>query len=218
MPDPEPRYAVDQQPRGERRRLLERIPRGSTVLDVGCWSGYNGVLLQDALGCTVDGVEPDAAMAALAAARYRTVHAMTIEHALAGPLAGRSEMYDTIVLMDVLEHLVEPGAVLRSCRALARPQGQLVISLPNVAHWTVRKALLAGRWDYEPSGVLDQSHLRFFTFATARGLAQEAGLRIAWQGASLDRPPLVPLSGRARAVLGRWPGLFAAQILLELRR
>lgn len=157
-------------------------------------------------------------MAARAALKYRQVNACAIEDALTGPLRDRSQTYDVALLMDVLEHLVEPAAILRSCAQLVKTDGRLFVSLPNVAHWSVRKSLIAGRWEYSDTGILDRTHLRFFTFATAQRLAEQAGLRVVWRSASLDRPPLIPLPERFQGILRPWPGLFAAQILLELRR
>jgi 2-polyprenyl-3-methyl-5-hydroxy-6-metoxy-1,4-benzoquinol methylase len=214
---PRSRYATTQRPGGERRRLLERAPPAATVLDVGCWSGFNGDHLLSSRACTVDGVEPDAAMAELAARTYRRVHVCTLEEALAGPLADARASYDVILLMDVLEHLIDPEGALRACATLVSPGGQLLVSVPNVAHWSVRKRLLTGHWEYEDSGILDRTHLHFFTFATAERLAAKAGLTVSWRGAALDRPPLIALGERHRWVLRPWPGLFAAQILFDLR-
>ena len=213
-----PRYATDEPPKGERRRLLDRTPHAASVLDVGCWAGSNGAYLQRTRRAVVDGVEPDDAMASRAAKIYREVHTCRIEQALSGPLAERSDAYDVVLLMDVLEHLVDPAGVLRGCAQLLANDGRLLLSLPNVAHWSVRKSLLAGRWQYTDSGILDRTHLRFFTFTSARRLGESAGLRVTWCSASLDRPPLIPLPERFHRVLRPWPGLFAAQILLELRR
>lgn len=211
------RYDPDQVPEGERLALLDRVPPRARVLDVGCWSGFNGRLLAGRRAATVDGVEPDAAMAVRAAQSYRRVHAMTIEGALDGPLAQARGRYDVVLLLDVLEHLHDPGRVLRRLRVVVAAGGAALVSLPNVAHWSVRKELALGRFRYTSSGLLDATHLHFFTADTAAGLLVDAGWRITWRSASIGPPPLLPLRGRQLRGLRHWPNLFAVQLLLEAR-
>jgi 2-polyprenyl-3-methyl-5-hydroxy-6-metoxy-1,4-benzoquinol methylase len=207
-------YDPDQVPAGRRRALLERTPLGASVLDVGCWSGFVGRFLRDERGATVDGIEPHAEMARRAATAYRRVLPMPVESALES-LSQQVERYDTIVLFDVLEHLADPAEVLRALHLVAAPGARVLVSIPNVAHWSVRKQLLLGRFEYEDSGILDRTHLRFFTLTTARGLLEGAGWRVTFETASLDRPPIVRLGARGMRVLDRWPGLFGVQGLFE---
>ncbi|CAM3951094.1 class I SAM-dependent methyltransferase [Smaragdicoccus niigatensis] len=86
--------------------------------------------------------------------------------------------FDAVLAGDVLEHLLEPGRVLKQVSRLLAPGGRIVVSLPNVAHHDVRLALLEGRWDYAPLGLLDSTHIRFFTRKTIRQLVASAGLMI----------------------------------------
>src|SRR5207247_10606372 len=79
---------------------------------------------------------------------------------------------------DVLEHPENPLAVLRGLLPYLEEEGHVLLSLPNIAAWTVRLALLRGSFDYEPSGILDDTHLRFFTRETAQRLATDAGLEV----------------------------------------
>jgi 2-polyprenyl-3-methyl-5-hydroxy-6-metoxy-1,4-benzoquinol methylase len=208
-------YAPQQVPSGARRRLLDRAPAQATVLDIGCWSGFNGRYLMRQRCCDVVGVEPDPEMAALASVDYKMVHCMTIEEALETTL--RHETFDVILLLDVLEHLLDPNSLLRQLRGHVRETGHVLVSVPNVAHWSVRKMLLTGRWTYGDNGILDRTHLRFFTCATATELLMQSGYRITHRDYSLDRPPLVALPEHHRSILGRWPGLFAAQILFDVQ-
>jgi len=212
----ESRYDPDQVPTGVRRALLERTPPGALVLDIGCWSGYMGRFLTAERNAVVDGVEPEARMARLAAARYRNVYVGSIERALLDLLPERRGCYETLLLLDVLEHLVDPWSVLASCRALLREGGHALLSIPNVAHWSVRKTLLLGRWTYEDSGLLDHTHLRFFTRATAGELVAGAGWRVVWARPSVGQPPGLRLPDRGLRILERWPSLFAVQFLLEV--
>jgi cyclopropane fatty-acyl-phospholipid synthase-like methyltransferase len=97
----------------ERTVLLERVPRGATVLDVGCWAGAAGRFLIETRAATVDGVEPDAEMARRASEAYRRVVEGSIEDALASGGLATPEPYDAVLLLDVLEHLKDPWRVLR---------------------------------------------------------------------------------------------------------
>lgn len=192
------------------------MPLGAQILDVGCWSGFNGRHLAATRGAVMDGIEPVHAMARIAAQTYRRVHATSVEAAIDGPLAETAD-YDVLLLLDVLEHLVDPATVLRRLRDSVGPGGIALVSLPNVAHWSVRKELALGRFTYTPSGLLDATHLRFFTMPSGAALIGDAGWQITWRSVSLDRPPVVPLRGRWLRPLGRWPGLFAVQMLFEIR-
>lgn len=211
------RYKPDQEPEGQRRALLDRAPEAARVLDIGCWSGFNGRYLRTLRGAVVDGIEPAAEMALIAARDYRAVHPMTVEAALEAPLANACATYDVVLMLDVLEHLVDPATVLRRVRDVLRPGGIGLVSLPNVAHWSVRKELALGRFTYTPSGLLDATHLRFFTMSSGAALVVSAGWEITWSSASLDRPPVVPLRGRWLRILRRWPSLFAVQMLFEIK-
>ena len=204
-------------PTGARRDLLDRVPVGATVLDVGCWAGFAGRYLAAERGATVDGVEPVGEMAALAAGRgYREVLESTAEAAVA-ELAERPARYDAVLFLDVLEHLADPGSVLRATHGVLAPGGAILASIPNVAHWSVRKELAMGRFRYEPHGIMDATHLRFFTLATAEELLTGAGFGVTWRGASLGQPPLLRVGEKGLRMLARWPRLFAVQGLFEAR-
>lgn len=203
-------------PEGDRLELLNRVPMGARALDVGCWSGFNGRHLHARRNAVMDGVEPDALMAELASRDYACVYAMSIEDALRGPLTEVPNLYDVLLLLDVLEHLVDPSAVLHGLRRVLRPGGTALVSLPNVAHWSVRKDLALGRFRYTSSGLLDATHLRFFTAASGAALLTDAGWEITWRSASLATPSFLPLRGRYLRGLRHWPGLFAVQMLYEI--
>lgn len=194
--------------------LIRRVPDGSRVLDCGCAAGYVAAALAER-ACRVDGIEIDAAAAALARGSCSRVYVGSLEDAeFISRLAGG---YDRIILGDVLEHLVDPAATLRMLAYLLASGGRMLISLPNVAHWSVRWSLLRGRFEYEDLGLLDRTHLRFFTFHSARDLVRDTGLRIVAQEftVSPSRWFAAPIMGRLHAAL---PNLFAYQTLLELER
>lgn len=136
------------------------------------------------------------------------------------------EPFDVIVAGDILEHLPEPERLLARMAPLLAPGGVLLLSLPNVANVTVRAALLAGRFPYADRGILDRTHVRFYTRASARALLAGAGLRIAWETATampvelavpaLARPPFAgPVRSGARLLSAAWPTLFGYQFVFE---
>ncbi len=154
--------------------MVELIGTDKEVLDVGCASGY----LAEALGkngCMVSGVEYDRAEAEKARPFLdRLVIADLNQADLAGEFP--DTQFDTIVFGDVLEHLLEPARVLQSALGLLRPGGTVVISIPNVAHGSVRLSLLQGVWNYTDTGLLDRTHIKFFTFDSLLALLDGAGL------------------------------------------
>ncbi len=187
--------------------ILARVQRGSSVLDVGAWTGAHGLWLADQRGATVDGIEPNAA-AAQRAVGYRAMRVASVEDVLKDGGPGR--LYDAILFLDVLEHLVAPERVLREARSWLTPSGVVLVSVPNVAHWRVRLALARGRFEYTDTGLMDRTHLRWFTRATARRLLSGAGYRLTWEDAA------VPQHSRIKVPqpLLR-PGLFGYQLLFE---
>jgi len=86
--------------------------------------------------------------------------------------------YDLIIFADVLEHLADPAAILRRCFASLKDDGMIIISVPNVANIVVRLSLLFGRFDYGDRGILDRTHLRFFTLKSLTDMLEQCGLKI----------------------------------------
>jgi 2-polyprenyl-3-methyl-5-hydroxy-6-metoxy-1,4-benzoquinol methylase len=86
------------------------------------------------------------------------------------------DTFDLLILGDVLEHLVDPGASLARLVPLLKPGGQVLASVPNIAHWQVVAGLILGRFDYTDQGVMDRTHLRWFTPKSLRALLESAGL------------------------------------------
>lgn len=154
--------------------LLDLVGYNKRVLDVGCATGYLARELVSR-GCTVSGVEYDADAAEQARPVLDRVMVADLETADLVAEFGR-EQFDAVVFGDVLEHLRDPLAVLRRARPLLAQGGCVVISVPNVSHGAVRLALLAGRWEYRALGLLDDTHLRFFTRPSLKRMLRSAGL------------------------------------------
>lgn len=176
---------VNDLPHLTRDQIVSRLRPGERILDVGCGSGEIARLMH-ARGCAVVGIELSPEKAAKARAFCDEVLVGNIE---AMPLAFEPGSFDVIVLSNILEHLNNPVATLRRLAPLLRPTGRAFVDLPNVAHWGVRLRLLRGRWDYEDAGILDRTHLRFYTRKTAREMLEQTGFEILEQ----DIIPDVPL-------------------------
>jgi O-antigen biosynthesis protein len=153
--------------------IAEMVGTGKSVLDVGCGPGNLAAVLQGR-GSEVFGVDADA-NALRAAARYcaGTAQIDLDTTPLADVLGERR--FDAIVFADILEHLRDPAHVLQSARALLAPGGFVVASIPNVAHGAVRLAFVRGRFEYQGLGILDHTHVRFFTHDSVERLFEESG-------------------------------------------
>jgi methionine biosynthesis protein MetW len=203
------------------RLLLEAVPPGSRTLDVGCAGGYLAVALRER-GCTVLGVEADPGAAREARTRGVDVVDGSIDDQKVQVALRAAGPFDALVCGDVLEHLVDPWRVLSMLADLLRPGGTAAISLPNAAHWTVRRALVRGRFPREEHGVFDRTHLRWLTLADARALVAGAGLeavREAYTEAPLPLEARISLPSSLRSLaVRRMPTLFALQIVLVAQR
>ena len=172
-----PRYDtdVDLSNRNNSHTLMVELVGGTKrVLDVGCATGYLARALAER-GCTVSGVEFDAEAAEEARPHLERLVIGDLETMDLAEAFGE-DRFDVIVFGDVLEHLRDPLPVLRGARALLADRGSVVASIPNIAHGSVRLALLAGRFDYQDLGLLDSTHVRFFTRSSVEDLFREAGM------------------------------------------
>ncbi len=172
-----PRYDtdIDLSNRNNSHTLMVELVGGSKrVLDVGCATGYLAQALT-ARGCSVSGLEFDPVAAEEARSHLDRLVIGDLEALDLAETFG-DEPFDVVVFGDVLEHLRDPLAALRNARRVLRERGSIVASIPNVAHGSVRLALMAGRFDYQPLGLLDSTHVRFFTRASIEQLFREAGM------------------------------------------
>lgn len=161
----------------DRVEMLPLIPHATgTLLDVGCGRGDFGRALRTAgRATTICALEQNEAFGREAATHYDEVIVGTFPDAL----AEHSRRFDCIVFNDVLEHMVDPWNALRQARAHLEPGGAVVASIPNVRNArTVFDLAVRGDWTYVDMGVLDRTHLRFFTKATVRALFAESGFAV----------------------------------------
>lgn len=179
------------------------------VLDVGCGFATTSQHIAKR-GNRVTGIESSAEAVAVARTRIsEVIHADLQNHTLG------DRRFDVIIFADVLEHLSWPIGVLRGYLDLLKDGGSVIVSLPNVGLWSVRLNLLLGRFRYEETGVLDRTHLRFFTRRTAREMIEQVGLKVVRRtyNPGLVRP-FVPL---AKKLLGGGTDSHDPSALLESR-
>jgi 2-polyprenyl-3-methyl-5-hydroxy-6-metoxy-1,4-benzoquinol methylase/quercetin dioxygenase-like cupin family protein len=157
-------------------QVLSLVGERKRVLELGCATGSMSRLLRER-ACAVVAVERDAQAAADAAAHCERVLVGDIDDlSILDSLDG--DLFDVVVAADVLEHLREPQETLRRLRPLLAAGGYLVASVPNVAHGSVRLALLEGRFPYAATGLLDRDHLRFFTRESLEEMLASGGFLI----------------------------------------
>jgi 2-polyprenyl-3-methyl-5-hydroxy-6-metoxy-1,4-benzoquinol methylase len=197
---------ADASPFNAHRHMLDMVGANRRVLDIGCASGYLAERMK-ARGCIVTGIEPDAEAAEMARPHCERVIAGRADDLTT--LASVGARFDVILCGDVLEHMADPAPVLTFLPSMLAPEGSLVVSIPNIAYLRTRLDLLRGRFEYTDDGILDRTHLRFFTLASARRFFNECG----WQEVEF-RPTE---SGRAPyAAVRRWPSLLAPQFVFRL--
>jgi len=219
-------YRLKADPYSSHSVILHHLPAGTgkKALDVGAAEGYLAEILTRR-GFEVTCLERDPGLAASAAAHCRRIVVADLERELP-PLDGP---FDVIVCADVLEHLSDPARVLSCLTQYLRENGLVIVSVPNVAHLWVRLQLLLGRFDYADRGILDRTHLRFFTRRSfLRFLAETKLTLIRLVATPVPLPLLIPerMHGRwlsavhaLNALTARcWQSLFAYQFVAVARR
>lgn len=198
------------QPRADLVAVLPR-PLGR-VLDVGCGEGGAAGPLREAGAAWISGIELFEPAARRAAAVYDEVVVGPAEESLdrvSGP-------FDTILAYDLLEHLADPGALLRGLHGVAVAGARLHVSVPNARHWSlVRDLLLRGTFGYADAGHRDRTHLRWFTRADLCALLEAEG----WQAPRASHAPLRAVSRlAARLTRGFTAELLVYQLHVLARR
>jgi SAM-dependent methyltransferase len=160
----------------ERPEVLALVPTGARfAVDVGCGAGRLGQALKAARpDIEVRGVELVASQAQLAMRVLDDVFIGSAEE----PLPSHWPQPDCVIFADVLEHLVDPWSLVRRYRGVLRSGGTCIASIPNVSNHEILLGLLRHRWDYSSHGLLDRTHLRFFTRDTAIELFETAGFSV----------------------------------------
>lgn len=180
------------------------------VLDVGCATGYLAKLMQSN-GCRVTGMDINAeALKEAEPFCEEVIHLDLDTESLAGAVGDRR--YDVVLFGDVLEHLRDPAAVLQDARTLLAQDGSVIVSIPNVAHGAIRLSLLQGRFNYMELGILDETHLRFFT----RKTLDELFLRTGYETVRTERT-ILPLFEPTNLVPAVDPTQYPPTVIDEIR-
>ncbi len=165
--------ALDPPPESSWGKLLALVPRGSRVLDVGCGRGTFAAALRRRLGCHVTGLERDPAYADDARDRCDDLLVGDAAELLTRPVL--EARFDVVIAADVLEHLIDPGAVLRMLRRVLAPGGLLLASVPNVTHASIVAELALGRFPRRKEGLLDDTHIQFYGSGEVLDLFERSG-------------------------------------------
>jgi 2-polyprenyl-3-methyl-5-hydroxy-6-metoxy-1,4-benzoquinol methylase len=216
-------YPVKESQHSSHHQVRQLVGTGRDILDIGCAEGtFANQLVQDGNRVVgIDTLPPSRVSPSLD--RYIQADVDQGLGSAGDQLAGMT--FDRILLQDVLEHLRDPAKLLQECQRLLKPGGQIVVSIPNVANITVRLSLLLGRWDYTERGILDRTHVKFYTQKTARALLEENGYEITRVGATVipvelglamsPKSPVVKILSRGVAVATKvMPKVFGYQWLL----
>ncbi|MBT4258075.1 class I SAM-dependent methyltransferase [archaeon] len=154
--------------------VYSKINKNKKVLDLGCNTGLLGEALKKNKNCIVYGA--DYSKEAIILAKKRLDYSVVCN--LEKEVPFESEKFDVIVLADILEHLKDPENLLNKIKNLLKKEGVIISCIPNVANINIRFQLLFGKWDYKKSGILDKTHLRFFTKKTMKLLFENKGYKI----------------------------------------
>ena len=218
-------YPVKESKRSSHAYAEELAGSGNEVLDIGCGEGILAATLRQN-GNRVTGADilPHAANESVLE-QYFSVDLNEGIEPMIEALHGKR--FDRVLLLDIVEHLVRPEPLLHQIKRLLKPEGRLILSVPNIANVTIRLSLLMGRFDYTERGILDKTHVRFFTRKTIRRMLHENGYRILKERETVmpvelffGLPASNPAMRFANEVLGvitkLMPGLFGYQIMLVL--
>lgn len=184
------------------------------ALDVGCGEGHFGRALLQSGFSEVVGVERHSAAASAA----RQLLTSVVEGDFLAVDPPDASPFDLVVFADSLEHMADPWRALDAAASLVAPRGHLLVSVPNVSHYSTVSQLLRGRWDYADAGLLDRTHLRFFTAATLTEAIGAAGFCVTGVTRSIVTPNAAWMRPAVAVVKACLPHLFWYQVIVVAQR
>ena len=186
--------------------IVKAVGKNKRVLEIGCATGYISQMLK-LNECHVTGIEIDGNAGEIARNICDEVIIGDVE-----VIELPQKEYDVILFGDVLEHLKNPENVLKKAMRNLKERGEAVISVPNIANWKIRLSLLFGKFNYTDIGILDRTHLRFFTYKSIKRLISSTNLKIVSEDITPSFPfPFSPFIKYKLAKL--WKKLFALQFI-----
>lgn len=196
------------------RQSVSLVPNNSRILEIGCATGFIGEYLIKKKGCCVVGVEERREEANIARKRLQKVIEGNIDDGKITHRVKALGKFDIIFASAVIEHLKDPWKALKKWKNFLKNDGFLIITTSNIVHWSTRLHTLLGKFNYQEYGILDNTHIRFFTIETFKRLVEDCGYKIEYF--SID-----PVGGglpRVSKILSRlWPNLFAYQMLIKAK-
>lgn len=212
---------------GVNPKVLKHLEPNQKVLDIGCSDGSLGEAIKKIYNSEVVGVEISSLASLEASKKIDKVFQGDI---LKIDIPYSKGYFDVIILADVLEHLINPLEVLKKVKHYLNPNGYIIVSVPNIANWSVRLNILFGSFNYAQQGILDSTHLRFFTFKSIENLLISAGFKIVkieTLRGSLNLLLLQRILAKAKLLnfyimidnfmSDRWKTLFAQQFVLKAK-
>ena len=205
--------------------LIEMIKPGSArILDIGCGSGGNASLIKDrCVSSEIVGVTYSAKEAELARSHMTRAWVFDLEGDI--PTELLDQRFDVLICSHILEHLRDPALILARLIKMLRVGGQVLIAVPNILSWRMRVQFLFGNFEYQSGGVLDDTHLRFFTYNTSdRLLSESPELQLEYKQVRGSMPLWLLrryfLPGKLSHYIDRygcrkWPNLLGDQILIS---
>lgn len=200
-------------------KVAQVVGKNKKVLDIGCANGLFGKYLKKSKN-TVYGIEISDKMAMQAKKNLDKVFTLDIEKE---HLPFKNNEFDVILCMDVLEHLFDSKATLQKLKNFLKPNGLLIVTIPNAVHWSMRLHILLGKFNYEEKGLRDSGHIRFFTFSTAISLFKQSGYKIEFNSYITLFPSIVSkINNRLsflnlnNLLLKAFPHVFAYQYIFLL--
>ncbi|NCN87488.1 MAG: class I SAM-dependent methyltransferase [Candidatus Pacebacteria bacterium] len=199
------------------RMAIEEIANNSFVLDIGCATGFMGKYLKEKKGCKVAGLDlrEDELKIAKKNLDYTFKANIEDESSVKLILNKTKNKFDVILSTSLIEHTAQPDLVIKNMKKLVKPNGKIIMSTPNIAHWTTRLEILKGNFNYTDYGIMDETHLHFFTQKNFRELFVKNNLTIVKQRIDAEGGGLPRLS---LALAPFFPNLFAYQILLVAKK
>lgn len=191
------------------RQSVTLIPEGSKILEIGCATGFMAEYLIKEKKCIVDGVELALDEAREAKKKLRNVITGDIEDK--DTIKQIEDTYDIVFASALIEHLKDPWLSLKTWKKVLKKDGRILITTSNIAHWSMRLKMMKGQFNYEQYGILDNTHLRFFTTESFQKLVTDCGYTI--EHFSID-----PVGGGypkiSKLLSHTFPNLFAYQMLI----
>lgn len=158
---------------------LKLVPKNSKVLDLGCGEVRLGELMEKRLRCKVVGVEIDRKKAKTASSKISKIIVGDIEDQNTQNAIFKNGRFDVVFASAILEHLKDPEFVLKILiKSLKTKNSLVIVTLPNIAHWSIRFQLFFGKFNYANSGILDRTHLHLYNLESARKFLKNSNLKI----------------------------------------